>query len=198
MAERYPELLPKHREFIEQQHIFFVATAAAEGHINVSPKGMDALRVLAPDHIIWLNLTGSGNETHAHLLENDRMTLMFCSFDQAPLILRVYGHASVITPDHSRWPDLLAHFPPYPGPRQIVDLAIELVQTSCGFGVPRYEYLGDRDTLVRWGEQKGDEGLAAFRRKYNLVSLDGKPIPLPPHLLGEAPAEDSEPDDSYS
>ncbi|GGY61322.1 pyridoxamine 5'-phosphate oxidase family protein [Marinobacter zhanjiangensis] len=174
MAKKFGELLPEHTDFINAQHLYFVGSAGAEGLVNISPKGMDSLRVLGPDRLIWLNLTGSGNETAAHVLENHRMTLMFCSFDKQPLILRVYGKAVVIYPRDDNWLGLIEHFPSYTGARQIFDLNIELVQTSCGFAVPYYTFLGERNTLTSWAEKRGRGGVKDYWKENNLVSLDGK------------------------
>ena len=163
------------RDFIETQKVFFVATAAPEGRVNVAPKGMDTLRVLGPNRIVWLNLTGSENETAAHLIESPRMTLMWCSFEARALILRVYGHAKVFHPRSSGWSDLVPLFPALPGARQILDLDVDLVLKSCGFGVPLFDYVGQRDTLRQWAENKGPEGVHEFWEKRNEVSIDGKP-----------------------
>lgn len=174
MAQKFETLLPEHTDFINAQHLFFVGSAGAEGFVNVSPKGMDTLRILAPNKLIWLNLTGSGNETAAHVLENRRMTLMFCSFDKQPLILRVYGDAEVVYPRDESWASLIEHFPSYTGARQIFDLNIELVQTSCGFAVPYYDFQGERNTLTSWADKRGVEGVKDYWAEKNLVSLDGK------------------------
>ncbi|MEQ9210483.1 MAG: pyridoxamine 5'-phosphate oxidase family protein [Pseudomonadales bacterium] len=174
MADKFKELLPEHTEFINAQHLFFVGSAGSEGFVNVSPKGMDSLRVLNPNRLIWLNLTGSGNETAAHVLENSRMTIMFCSFDKQPLILRVYGKSEVVYPRHKKWADLIGNFPAYTGARQIFDLSIELVQTSCGFAVPFYEFKGERKTLTNWADKRGMDGVKQYWAEKNLVSLDGK------------------------
>ena len=163
------------REFIENQHIFFVATAAKEGRVNLSPKGMNTLRVLGSNRVVWLNLTGAENETAAHLADSPRMSLMWCSFDRSPLILRVYGNATVIHPRDGNWNDLSRLFPSLPGARQILDLVVDMALTSCGFGVPLFEYKGQRDTLIKWADKKGENGLNEFWKEYNHVSLDGKP-----------------------
>lgn len=173
MAKKFDELLPKHMEFIRGQHLFFVGSAGAEGFVNVSPKGMDSLRILSRNRLIWLNLTGSGNETAAHVLENSRMTIMFCSFDEQPQILRVYGKAEVVHPRHRSWVSLREHFPIYTGARQIFDLAIELVQTSCGFAVPFFEFQGERNTLTNWADKRGMDGVREYWKEKNLLSLDG-------------------------
>lgn len=174
MADKFETLQSQHEEFIADQHLFFVGSAGAEGFINVSPKGLDSLRILDQTRLIWLNLTGSGNETAAHVLENARMTVMFCSFDKQPLILRIYGNAEVVYPDHKNWPDLIRQFPNYIGARQIFDLKIELVQTSCGFAVPFYEFTGERDTLTKWADKRGIDGIKEYWGKKNVTSLNGK------------------------
>ena len=149
MAERYKELNKTQTEFIKQQHIFFVGTAGAEDTVNVSPKGLDTLRVVNAREIVWLNLTGSGNETSVHVQENGRMTLMFCSFASKPLILRLYGKAEVIHPRDSNWKELCSLFDEYVGARQLFQLKIDLVLTSCGFAVPFFEYRGERELLIK-------------------------------------------------
>ena len=163
------------QHFVEAQKMFFVATAAPCGRVNLAPKGMDTLRLVATNRIVWLNLTGAENETAAHLLESSRMTSMWCSFDHKPMILRVYGEATIIHPRDDSWDDLAGLFPRIPGARQILDLEVNFVLTSCGFGVPLYEFVGHRDTLHRWAESKGEEGLNHVWRNYNNVSLDRKP-----------------------
>lgn len=178
MAERFPALQDQHIRFIREQQLFFVGTAGAEGFINVSPKGMDTFRVLSPAEVIWLNLTGSGNESAAHVAENGRMTIMFCSFGKQPLIMRLYGWARVVHPRDDSWAALLALFPADVGARQIFRLSLELVQTSCGYAVPRYELKGERPTLANWAEKKGPAGIAQYWREKNTVSLDGKPTGL--------------------
>jgi len=175
---KFTQIDDVHREFIEKQHIFFVATAAREGKVNVAPKGMDTLKVLGPNRIVWLSLTGGENESAAHLLDNPRMTLMWCSFDHNPLIYRAYGNATVVHPRNSAWKELSQLFPPLPGARQILDLDVDMALTSCGFGVPLFEYSGQRDTLIKWADKKGEKGLREFWKEYNLLSLDGKPTGL--------------------
>lgn len=172
---KFAQMEDVHREFIENQHIFFVATAAKEGRVNLSPKGMNTLRVLGPNRVVWLNLTGAENETAAHLADSSRMSLMWCSFDRNPLILRVYGNATAIHPRDGDWKDLSRLFPSLPGARQILDVAVDMALTSCGFGVPLFEHKGQRDTLIKWAEKKGKNGLSEFWKEYNDVSLDGKP-----------------------
>ena len=179
MAKRYEELSDDHIEFINHQKIFFVGTAANDGTINVSPKGFDSLRVFCPNHIVWMNITGSGNETAAHLSQNNRMTMMFCAFDRSPKILRLYGKAEAIHPRDDRWTELGKLFNPHPSARQYVDFSIELIQTSCGFGVPFYEFTEERDNMDKWLEVKGRDNIEDYWKEKNQVSLDG----LPTHII---------------
>ena len=175
MGKRFDSITPLLQAFIERQHVFFVGTAAPEGRVNLSPKGMDTLRVLDERRIVWLNLTGSGNETAAHVRESDRMTLMFCAFEGDPVILRAYGRATAIHPRDRAWETLFSLFPPLPGARQIFDLQVDLVQTSCGMGVPRFDYAGPREQLIDWANAKGETGLYEYWQRRNIVSLDGNP-----------------------
>ena len=175
MGKRFTEIGDERREFIERQKMFFVGTAAPEGRVNVSPKGMDALRVLGDTRVVWLNLTGSGNETAAHMVENDRMTLMFCAFEGTPLILRLFGHAKVIHPRDPEWNELFPLFPAIPGARQIFDMHVDLVQESCGMAVPLFHLGEQRDLLELWAERKGEQGLQVFWENRNQESIDGKP-----------------------
>ena len=175
MGQKYAELTEKLQEFIKQQKIFFVATAAPDGRVNLSPKGMDSLRVMSPNKVVWLNLTGSGNETAAHLLESNRITVMFCALEGTPMILRLYGHAQTFHPRDSQWNTCAALFPSIPGTRQFIEMDIDLVQTSCGMGVPCFDYTGDRQLLNEWAEKKGDAGLQQYWTDKNQASLDGKP-----------------------
>jgi predicted pyridoxine 5'-phosphate oxidase superfamily flavin-nucleotide-binding protein len=174
MADKYEALAERHIDFIRAQHIFFVGTAGAEGYVNVSPKGRDCLRVVGATEVLWLNLTGSGNETAAHVLENHRMTLMFCSFDKQPLILRLYGDAQAIHPRDREWGELLANFPDHAGARQIFRLRIRMVQTSCGYAVPHLDFVSDRTTLQKWAENRGPSGVQQYWADKNVLSLDGK------------------------
>jgi Pyridoxamine 5'-phosphate oxidase len=175
MAKVFDRITPDHHHFITQQHIYFVATAplTPTGHINLSPKGLDSFRVLTPNRIAYLDLTGSGNETSAHLQENGRITLMFCAFQGAPSILRLYGTGQTILPHDSEWQSLLAQFSPMAGVRQIITADIDRVQTSCGFGVPLFEHQGDRSVLTDWAEKKGEAGMAAYQQEKNRISIDG-------------------------
>ncbi|MCB1337976.1 MAG: pyridoxamine 5'-phosphate oxidase family protein [Maritimibacter sp.] len=178
MAKQFDALTDDHRAFIEAQHIFFTASAASDGRVNLSPKGTDSLRVLGPNRIAWLNLTGSGNETAGHLARANRLTLMWCGFEKRPLILRAYGTARTLHPRDTDWPDLAARFGPPPGARQIFDISVEMVQTSCGYAVPYYDYVGERDTLARWTEGKGPDGIVAYWDEKNRTTLDGFPTGL--------------------
>jgi hypothetical protein len=173
MARQFPALDAAHQDFIAAQHIFFVGTAAPTGRVNVSPKGMDSLRVLGPDRIRWRNLTGSGNETAGHLAQANRMTLMWCAFDGRPMILRAYGSATALTPADPGWAEADAAFPPDPGARQIYDLAVDLVQTSCGFAVPLMDWREDRQVLARWSADRGEEGVRAYWAEKNRRTIDG-------------------------
>lgn len=185
MGKRYTEISDRLKQFIEAQKIFFVGTATADSRVNLSPKGMDSLRVLDLKRVAWLNVTGSGNETAAHVQELPRMTLMFAAFEGDPVILRLYGTARVIHQADAEWESLFPLFPSLPGARQIFDLTVELVQTSCGMGVPLFEYAGERNQLDEWAINKGEEGIKAYWEKKNQVSLDGKPT----HILAKsAPA----------
>lgn len=163
--------------FIEQQPLFFVATAGQEGRVNLSPKGMDSLKVIDRNHITWLNMTGSGNETAAHIKDSPRMTLMFCAFDGDPLILRVYGTATVLHPRDPEWEAAAAGFPTFAGSRQIFNLTIDLVQTSCGTGVPVMPFQSSRaeEELLPFYADMGEEGVKKYWNRKNSVSLDGKP-----------------------
>ncbi|MCS7069895.1 MAG: pyridoxamine 5'-phosphate oxidase family protein [Anaerolinea sp.] len=180
MGKVFDHITEEHRQVIAAQKIFFVATAplSADGHINLSPKGMDTFRVLNSDTVAYLDLTGSGNETSAHLLENGRITFLFCAFEGRPLILRLYGQGRTILPGSGEWDEYIGLFPSLPGTRQIVLAEIERVSTSCGYGVPLMGYQGDRPQLTDWATKKGPEALAEYRREHNRRSLDGLPTAL--------------------
>lgn len=180
MAKVFEWITDELRQFIEAQQVFFVATAPLResGHVNLSPKGLDSFRVLGPNRVAYLDLTGSGNETSAHLQENGRITLMFCAFQQAPMILRLFGRGYTVLPETEEWRSLQAEFPSIPGARQMIVAEIDRVQTSCGMGVPQYDFRGHRRELVQWAEKKGQEGLQAYWQQKNQVSIDGLPTPL--------------------
>ena len=173
MAAFFDRLTPELMDFIGEQFLFFVASACPTGRINLSPKGMDTFRVIDANTTAYLDLTGSGNETSAHLGHDGRITVMFCSFTEKPLILRLYGQGRVIRPADTAWTDYVAHFPQLAGTRQVIEIAIESVQTSCGFGVPVFAPGEERPTLVQWAEKRGDEGMTAYRQAKNRVSIDG-------------------------
>lgn len=175
MGQRYSEITDDLKHFIEDQKIFFVGTATDDSRVNISPKGMDSLRVLDKNRVVWLNLTGSGNETSAHVQESPRMTLMFASFEGKPMILRLYGSAKVIHPYDLEWRELAPLFDAIPGARQIFDLTVDLVQTSCGMAVPFFDYVSEREELKNWAIKKGGKGINEYWQKKNQVSLDGKP-----------------------
>ncbi len=179
MGKKYDLISPRHKEFIERQKIFFVATAAPQGRVNLSPKGMDTFRVVDENRVVWLSVTGSANETAAHLQESPRMTIMFTAFEGDPKILRLYGEARAIYEGDERWDELAGLFPPLPGVRQIFDMRVDLVHTSCGMSVPLYDYVGEREDLNRWALKKGEEGIRSYWRERNSVSIDGKPIDMP-------------------
>lgn len=180
MAKFYDSISESLQQFVEAQHIFFVASAplSAEGHVNVSPKGMDSLRVLSPNRVAYLDLIGSGNETSAHLLENGRVTLMWCAFNGKPDIVRLYGKGQTIQPGDAEWTDLRPLFSNYINARQIIIIEIHKVQTSCGYAVPLMDFVADRDTLTRWAEAKGEDGLVAYVCEKNVESIDGLPTPI--------------------
>lgn len=180
MAKFYSALSASQCEFIARQKIFFVASAPTSGRVNLSPKGMDTFRVLSTTRVGYLDATGSGNETAAHLLENGRITVMMCSFTEAPLIFRIYGRGRSLYSRDAEWAQLRPLFgPPLPGERQLVVVDVESVQTSCGFGVPFFDYTGERTTLVDRAAQRGADGMAAYRAEKNVRSIDGLPTGLP-------------------
>lgn len=180
MAEFFPALTAEHQAFVVRQPVFFVATAAEGARINLSPKGMDCLRVLGDRTVAYLDVGGSGNETNAHLLADGRITMMFCAFDNPALIFRIYGHGRAVLPQDGEWDALLAHFTPLPGIRQIFVVAIDQVQTSCGWGVPHMTFDRERQTLSKYHRQTGDgSGLATYPMPE--ASIDGLPVRLPVH-----------------
>lgn len=173
MSAKYTEIIPTLQDFIAKQKVFFVATAACEGTINLSPKGLDSLKVLNSKKLIWLNLTGSGNETAAHLLKNPRMTIMINAFEGAPLILRLYGTAFAHYENDEKFEEFNKYFKENVGARQIIEMNIDLVQTSCGFGVPIMEFKEERTQLDNWANKLGKEGVRAYQKKTNQRSIDG-------------------------
>lgn len=179
MGQQFKELSEKHIRFISEQKLFFVGTATADSRVNISPKGMDSLRVLNPNHVVWLNTTGSGNETSAHIQQAPRMTIMFCGFEQAPMILRLYGTAKVVHQYDLEWKELFCLFKPLPGARQIFDVSIDLVQTSCGMAVPYFSYRGERESLSEWAKKQGEQGIRNYWANKNQISIDD----IPTHIL---------------
>ena len=180
MGKEQNQISEEHKEFIENQKMFFVCTAplSDEGHINLSPKGFDCFRVLSPTRVGYLDIIGSGNETSAHLLENGRITLMFCAYDGPPKILRLYGKGHTVLPGDEEWPELSKQFTILPATRQIIVADIFKVKSSCGFGVPLYNYDGERDHAMKWAEKKGEDGLEEYKKENNMVSMDGLPAPI--------------------
>lgn len=173
MSKFYNEITLELKTFIEEQKIFFVATAAAEGRINLSPKGLDTLRVKSPNKVLWLNLTGSGNETAAHLLKNDRMTIMLCSFEGKPLILRLYGNAKIYHERDEEYQANIDLFPTIAGSRQIIEMTVESAQTSCGYAVPFMDFQDERRQLNSWAEKQGKERIENYWKEKNTKSIDG-------------------------
>jgi hypothetical protein len=173
MGQQFLEITENIKEFIEEQKMFFVATASSDNRINLSPKGMDTLKVLNNKRVIWLNVTGSGNETSAHIQLNGRITIMFTSFTKQPLIVKLYGTGKVVHPNDNKWDELSAFLPTLPGARQIFDIKIDSVISSCGMGTPFYEYKGERDALNKWAEKKGKDGIKDYWKDNNQESIDG-------------------------
>ncbi|WP_369049008.1 pyridoxamine 5'-phosphate oxidase family protein [Tenacibaculum sp. UWU-22] len=173
MGKKLDYITQELKDFIETQKIYFVATAAAEGRVNISPKGADSFRVINKNKVIWLNLTGSGNETAAHLLKNDRMTIMFCSFEKRPLILRLYGKAKAYHKRDQEFHNYSNLFEENIGARQIIEVKIDLVQTSCGFAVPFMDFKEERTALNAWSNQIGEQGIIAYWKNKNTESIDG-------------------------
>ena len=180
MGKEQEQITEDHKAFIENQRMFFVCTAplSAEGHINLSPKGFDCFRVLSPNRVAYLDIVGSGNETSAHLLENGRITFMFCAFDGPPKILRLYGKGRTVLPGDEEWDSLSTQFIILPATRQIIVADIFKAKTSCGFGIPLYEFSSERDHAFKWAEKKGEDGLEEYKKEKNMVSMDGLPAPI--------------------
>lgn len=181
MAKTFTSVTPATREWIARQPMFFVATAplSAEGHVNCSPKGMDSFRVIDEHTVGYLDLTGSGIETTAHLQENGRIVIMFCAFEGAPRIVRLHGRGEVVYPESPDHAILALLFPALAGARSIIRVRVTRVSDSCGYGVPLMTYVEDRRTLLNWAEKKSPDEIDAFRRKHNVASIDGGPGYLP-------------------
>jgi hypothetical protein len=177
MGKVFDNLSAELSAWIGAQRMFFVASAALarDGLLNCSPKGLDSLRILGPREVAYLDLTGSGIETVAHVRENGRLVFLFCAFEGAPRIVRLHARARVVTPEEPEWAALFAQFPAHFGARAIVHATLTRIGDSCGWGVPRFEFVEQRDTLIRASQAKGEAGLAAYRLEKNAVSLDGLP-----------------------
>ena len=181
MAKFNTKITRRTQQFIEAQKVFFVATSPKSGRINLSPKGMDSFRIVSETSVQWLNVTGSGNETAAHLIDDARITIMFCAFNGAPNIVRIYGTAKEIKPKDDQWNELITQFPKIPGARQIFDIAIDTVQSSCGMSIPFYEYQGERNELNDWAKEKGQQEIEQYWKEKNTTSIDG----LPTNIINE-------------
>ena len=177
MAKVYPEINEDMAAWIRRQHLFFVATAplSGDGLVNCSPKGLDTFAILDSHTVAYLDLTGSGVETIAHLRENGRIVLMFCALEGAPKIVRLHGKGSAIEPHMPEFAELRAHFPDAVGVRGVIRIDVTRVSDSCGFGVPLFEYVDERDAIVKWAKTKGEDGIADYQAKNNRQSLDGLP-----------------------
>lgn len=173
MGKKFDTIQPEQQTFIEDQKIFFVATAASEGRVNLSPKGTDSFRVIDENKVVWLNLTGSGNETAAHMLKDNRMTIMFCAFEGKPMILRLYGKAKVFHKRDAGFASYFNLFPPNVGARQIFEVEVDLVQTSCGFAVPYMDFKEERTTLNEWSNKQGEKRIKDYWQNKNTQSIDG-------------------------
>ena len=189
MGRQFSAIADQHRAFMERQKIFFVASAAPTSRVNVSPKGMAALRVLGANEVAYLDCTGSGSETRAHLLASadKRLTIMFCAFEGTPLILRLYGQGQSLMRGTPEYSIMLNHFEEFAGARQIVRLAVDLVQTSCGMGVPLFDYKEDRQHLVRHWVRQGAKNIGKYWRLKNMHSIDGLPTQFEPDTMCRPP-----------
>lgn len=177
MGSFHDSIKPDLAEWIEQQRVFFVATAPlqADGHVNLSPKGLDSFRIIDERTVAYLDLTGSGAETIAHLKENGRITIMFCAFEGAPQIVRLFGTGAAVLPGDPGWDEAAAPFPDYPGARSVISVAVHKVGSSCGFGVPLMEQVQERTRLLEWAEARGADGIAGYQASKNATSIDGLP-----------------------
>jgi hypothetical protein len=176
MGRTYDAIDERMAEFLRAQHVFFVGTAPAEGgHVNVSPKGLDTFAILGPTTVAYLDLTGSGIETIAHIRQNGRITLLFCAFEGAPRIVRLYGRGRIVDAGSADFETLAPRFGAYMSARAIIEIAIDRIADSCGYGVPQYRYDGERTQLLDWADRKGRDGVAAYREENNTTSIDGLP-----------------------
>lgn len=181
MGRTYDRITPELATWIGEQKLFFVATAPADGHVNVSPKGYDTFRILDEHRVAYLDLTGSGAETVAHVRQNGRVTFLFCGFDRKPQLVRLYGRGEAHAVGSPGYDALRAGFPDRPGARAVIEVTVDRVSSSCGFSVPLYTYEGDRPMLDEWAERKGEPGIVEYWAEKNTVSIDGLPAfdPLP-------------------
>ncbi|MBW2268034.1 MAG: pyridoxamine 5'-phosphate oxidase family protein [Deltaproteobacteria bacterium] len=177
MGKLFSEIDERNAEFIRAQHVFFVATAPSggDGHVNLSPKGLDSFEILDGTTVAYLDLVGSGIETAAHLRDDGRIVIMFCTFEGPPRILRLHGRAEAVEPGDPDWEELLARFPVHGAPRCVVRAHLDRISDSCGFGVPLYRYEGERDQLPKWAERKGQDGIERYKAENNASSIDGLP-----------------------
>jgi predicted pyridoxine 5'-phosphate oxidase superfamily flavin-nucleotide-binding protein len=177
MGKLYEHITDRLETFIKKQHVFFVATAPLEntGHVNVSPKGQDTFAILDPHTVAYQDFSGSGAETIAHLKQNGRITIMFCAFEGPPFILRLYGQGEVLEPNNPNFDELNKRFALDLGVRSIIRVHLTRIQDSCGYGVPLYDFVKPRDTLLKWAQRKGEQGIVKFKREYNVQSIDGLP-----------------------
>jgi hypothetical protein len=177
MGKVFSEIDERNAGFIRKQQLFFVATAPAgsDGFVNCSPKGLESFAILDPLTVAYLDLTGSGAETIAHVRQNGRITFLFCAFEGAPRLLRLYGEADVVEPADTEWDALCAHFPSYDAARSIIRAKLTRIADSCGYGVPQYRFDAERSQLAEWAERKGPQGVAEYKREHNAKSLDGLP-----------------------
>ncbi|WP_165231803.1 pyridoxamine 5'-phosphate oxidase family protein [Aquisphaera insulae] len=177
MGKIYDQIDASLAQFLENQHLFFVGTAPSslDGHLNISPKGLDSFRILSPTRVAYLDLTGSGIETVAHLRENGRISLLFCAFEGRPRIVRLYGVGRAIERNDAEWSSLIDLFPAHPGARTIIVVDLKRIADACGYAIPRYAYEGERSQLIDWANRQGDSGLDAYRSENNAASIDGIP-----------------------
>jgi Pyridoxamine 5'-phosphate oxidase len=176
MGRTYDEIDDRLSEFLRAQHVFFVGTAPADGgHVNVSPKGLDTFAILGPRAVAYLDLTGSGIETIAHVRQNGRITLLFCAFDGAPRIVRLYGRGRVLDVGSAEFATLAPRFGAYASARAVIEVALDRIADSCGYGVPQYRYEGERSQLLDWAARKGPDGVLEYRNERNVRSIDGLP-----------------------